>query len=275
MPELKHGTTTDATYKQLIHYFKYASSAYNLICPRPNGQTLVLPFSNVMTDIQGFVARDSWRKEIVVALRGSASIVDFLLDSQIVLVPLVTLGVSAPSGTRVHNGFLIAWDSVVVQVLAIVSQQLKAFPGFSIVTTGHSLGGALATLAAVTLKHNFPATAVRTYSYGAPRVGNKMFAEHVNAEFGPRAFRVVHTTDGVPTIIPTSLGYHHHGIEYWLSSDPPSKDTTLTCSANGEDPSCSASIPSRGITPAHVTYFGIPGVDAILCISDDATGGHS
>ncbi|KAF8071540.1 alpha/beta-hydrolase [Lyophyllum atratum] len=265
MSDIQHETTTDATYKDLIHYFKYASCAYNIICPRPNGKTLVLQFSNAMTDIQGFVARDSSRDEIIVALRGSVSIVDFLMDTQIFLVPFVTPGVSAPSGTRVHNGFLLAWDSVVIQVLAIVTQQLRSHPGFSLVTLGHSLGGALSTLAAVTLKHNFPRTEVRNYTYGAPRIGNKKFADFVNADFGPRAFRVVHTTDGVPTIIPTFLGYHHHGIEYWANSDPASKDTTFKCSADGEDPCCSASIPSRGITPAHVTYFGIP-VSTPFCL---------
>jgi hypothetical protein len=30
-----------ATYEDLVHYFKYASSAYILLCPRPNGKTLV------------------------------------------------------------------------------------------------------------------------------------------------------------------------------------------------------------------------------------------
>ncbi|KAF5379658.1 hypothetical protein D9615_005772 [Tricholomella constricta] len=269
MSSLQHSVISEATYKDLIYYFKYASSAYNVICPRPNGNTLVLQFSNAMTDIQGFVARDSKRKEIVIAIRGrhfrmihpchpkidsigrSASIVDLLLDTQVLLVPLITPGVSAPPGTKVHTGFLVAWNSIVVQVLAIVTQQLKAHFGYSLVTVGHSLGGALATLAAVTLKQNFPETEIRTYSYGAPRIGNKEFAEYVNADFGPRAFRVVHTTDGVPTIISTSLGYHHHGIEYWQSEDPASKDTTFQCSADGEDPTCSASIPSRGITPAH------------------------
>jgi hypothetical protein len=75
----------------------------------------------------------------------------------------------------------------------------------------------------------------------------------------------------VPTMIPKSLGYHHHGniypisparsrrsnfspgIEYWQNPDPPSQETTHQCSADGEDPSCSASVPSKGITPAHVT----------------------
>lgn len=192
------------------------------------------------------------------ALRGSFSIVDALLDTQVVLVPLVTPGVAAPSGTCVHSGFLLAWNSIAVQVIAVVSRQLKSYPGFSIVTSGHSLGGSLSSLAALSLKHNFPDSEVRTYSYGAPRTGNKVFADHMNELFSPNPYRVVHTNDGVPTIIPTSLGYHHHGIEYWQNPDPPSEGTTVQCSADGEDASCSASIPSRGITPAHLTYFGIP-----------------
>jgi hypothetical protein len=80
----------------------------------------------------------------------------------------------------------------------------------------------------------------------------------------------------MPTVIPMSLGYHHHGsnfnsfiawwhltnsstgIEYWQNPDTPSEVTTFQCSPDGEDPSCSASIPSKGLTPAHVTvrlYF--------------------
>jgi hypothetical protein len=44
----------------------------------------------------------------------------------------------------------------------------------------------------------------------------------------------------------------------WQNPDPPSGETTHQCSPDGEDPSCSASIPSKGLTPAHVTvrlYF--------------------
>ena len=51
--------------------------------------------------------------------------------------------------------YLHRWDSVVVQVLSIVGQQVSSHPGYSIVTTGHSLGGSLALLAAVTLQQTF------------------------------------------------------------------------------------------------------------------------
>lgn len=38
LPTTRH---TD-TYEDLVHYFKYASSTYIVLCPRPNGNTLVM-----------------------------------------------------------------------------------------------------------------------------------------------------------------------------------------------------------------------------------------
>ncbi|KAJ7149814.1 alpha/beta-hydrolase [Mycena crocata] len=248
------------TFDELVHYFKYASSAYSPVCLRPNGNALVLQFGNHLSDVQGFIARDDRRKELVVALRGSASITDALLDANILLVPFLTPGVKLPPKARVHAGFLAAWDTVALQISTALAAERRLYPGHRLVTVGHSMGGALAILAAVSLLQLFPASPMldqtRVYTYGAPRTGNAVFAAHVNAEFGARAFRVVHTNDGVPTMIPTSLGYHHHGIEYWQHVDPPAPDTTLRCTG-GEDPCCSASVPSGGVTPAHATYLGI------------------
>ncbi|KAF8333871.1 alpha/beta-hydrolase [Amanita rubescens] len=247
-------------FHELVHYFKYASSAYVPLCPRPNGKHLVSPLVNPLTDIQGYIARDDDKKELVVALRGSVSVVDFLTDVEMVMVPfMVPMILPAPpdSKIQVHSGFLMDWISIAAEVVEIVKEQLHHHRQYKLVTVGHSLGGALATLAALTLKLKFPENQVRTYSYGSPRVGNKEFAEFVNRHFGKHAFRVVHTDDGVPTIIPTSLGYHHHAFEYWETRDPPACLTTVQCSADGEDQACSASVPSMGFTPAHTVYLGI------------------
>ncbi|KAJ3805149.1 Alpha/Beta hydrolase protein [Lentinula aff. lateritia] len=216
--------------------------------------------------LAGFVARDVHRKELVVALRGSASVADVLLDTQVQLVPLVSPGVSiprsqshsSPDDAQVHAGFLTAWNSVGVQVLAILAEQLFRHRDIkTIVTSGHSLGGALATLSAISANQRFPQCRVITYSYGAPRTGNKAFAEFVNKSLGENAFRVVHTHDGVPTMIPQSLGYHHHGIEYWQEYEPAIAENVVKCDPQGEDPSCSLSIPSGGVNDAHMKYFGI------------------
>jgi len=63
-------------YEELVRYLKYASSAYSPICPRPNGNKLILQISNPLSDMQGFVARDDTKKEIVVSLRGRYNLLD-------------------------------------------------------------------------------------------------------------------------------------------------------------------------------------------------------
>ncbi|KAF9048377.1 alpha/beta-hydrolase, partial [Hymenopellis radicata] len=167
-------------------------------------------------------------------------------------------GVSSPTGTQVHEGFLKSWNSVAETVISAVRSELDANPGYDLVTTGHSLGASLASIGGISLQENFPNLPVRMYTYGQPRTGNANYAAFVNAQMGSRVFRNVHTTDGVPTIIPTSLGYAHHGVEYWQSPDPASPSTVTVCDPAGEDPTCSASIPSGGINAAHRIYFGIP-----------------
>jgi len=95
------------------------------------------------------------------------------------------------------------------------------------------------------------------YTYGQPRTGNDNYAFWINDQLGDQVFRSTHTNDGVPTIIPTWLGYRHHGVEYWQNPDPASANHTKECAADGEDPMCSASILSEGIDIAHTAYFGI------------------
>ena len=84
--------------------------------------------------------------------------------------------------------------------MSTVRDQLNSHPGYSVVTSGHSLGGALASLAGVTLKANFPSTPLRVYTFGQPRTGDRAFADLVESVVGAgNVFRSVHTT-GVSTI---------------------------------------------------------------------------
>ncbi|KAJ6574314.1 alpha/beta-hydrolase, partial [Mycena capillaripes] len=225
-------------YNDLVFYFQYASSAYSTTgCARPNGNTLVSTISDLLTDTQGFIARDDNRKEIVVALRGSTSNQDFITDAVILLVPLVSPGVRPPFGSLAHTGFLAAWNAVAYSVISTVRAQIAAHPGYQLVSSGHSLGGALSSLAGISLQQNFPDNTVRMYTYG-------MSADFINAQFGSRAFRAVHTTDGFSTIL-----FHF--------LDPSSVLTTRSCAASGEDITCSDSIPSQGINAAHHVYLNI------------------
>ncbi|RXW17081.1 hypothetical protein EST38_g8781 [Candolleomyces aberdarensis] len=158
----------------------------------------------------------------------------------------------------VHAGFLNAWNTVATRTIDAVRVQLAQHPGYSIVVSGHSLGGALASLAGISFKRVFPSVPLRVFTYGQPRTGNAAYATLLNKEIGtPNLYRGVHTTDGVPTIIPTAAGYRHHGTEYWSMADPVTPENTRACDPNGEDLSCSAQKLSAGINPPHTVYYNI------------------
>jgi len=112
---------------------------------------------------------------------------------------------------EVHSGFLRAfdgapWDAVAREVDAL------ARPGQSLWFTGHSLGGALAVLAAMrwTLDGRTPEVS-GLYTIGQPRVGDAAFATALERELGPRTFRYVNHRDVVPRVPMRVLGYEHAG----------------------------------------------------------------
>lgn len=72
--------------------------------------------------------------------------------------------------------------------------------------TGHSLGGALATLTAyhATTYHD----TTYLYTFGSPRVVNRVLSRKINDTLKGRAFRCVHGDDIVPRV-PPLLNYTH------------------------------------------------------------------
>jgi len=189
-----------------------------------------------------------------------------LSDGNLVLSPLVSRGIKNNTAS-VHTGFLVSYNSVRAVVIRIVHSQLLAFPDYVVAVTGHSLGGALASIASLSIMSNIPSATVRLFTYGQPRTGDAAYADLVEATVGgDNIFRAVHTWDGVPTMIPESLGYHHHAREYWQFQEPPNSSTVRRCEGQ-EDPTCSHSIPSTGINLAHGIYFGqVMTMDATLCL---------
>jgi hypothetical protein len=82
---------------------------------------------------------------------------------------------------RVHGGFYGAWRGAGFsrRLLSKVQAAIDAWPsleGRRVLLTGHSLGGALAALAAFEIKRANPALEITCYTYGAPKVGNRAFA---------------------------------------------------------------------------------------------------
>ncbi len=59
--------------------------------------------------------------------------------------------------------------------LQVIMRLSKGRPPDRVVCIGHSLGGAVAELAALWITSRFPQADIRMVSFGSPRVGNKAF----------------------------------------------------------------------------------------------------
>ncbi|KIM69610.1 hypothetical protein SCLCIDRAFT_102679 [Scleroderma citrinum Foug A] len=273
------------TYDNLVRYTKYASASYQTLCPRPMGNTLVgeastlisWQFTNLITAMHGFVAKDDKRNEFVVSFRGTKETSTILIDASVVLTPL--RGVGLPTRTsqesaaqpRVHAGFLLAYESIARTLLDILDKQIESHPTYSVIATGHSLGGAIASIASIAIRNLYPRTNISLYTTGKcqPRTGNPAYAALVESMIGvDNIYRGVHLIDGVPTMIPKRLGYQHHATEYWQFTELPAPEHVRRCQGY-EDPEGSASIPSSGVNPAHWIYFGQPiASDPSVCFVD-------
>ena len=151
------------------------------------------------TDTQAFVAGKG--QHLVVCFRGTSSGTDALVDAKF-------LKTDAFGGRgRVHGGFQDALESVWNQV----QEAVKALGADKkLFVSGHSLGAALAQLAA----HRFALGSFRVagvYVYGSPRVGNREFTEAYNELLKAKTFLHINDRDIVTQMPPALLGFRHLG----------------------------------------------------------------
>jgi hypothetical protein len=186
--------------------------------PEPEGPTrfrseLGLEARLISVDnTQVYVAEDD--RSVVVAFRGSEApttldgLKDWLLTNanNYLILPEGRAGTdfaAAGVGARFHRGFLEALQMVWEPLLAAVNQaiQTKERPLW---VTGHSLGGALALLAAWRLQRNFLAVH-EIVTFGAPMIGNEAAAKAFEQEFAGKIFRYIDLEDVVPHLPSVSL----------------------------------------------------------------------
>jgi triacylglycerol lipase len=140
-------------------------------------------------------------KAVVVAFRGTrpSELIDWMVDFEILQVPF-TKYFAAPNVGGVHDGFarLVArgWRALQAEIVRCQDK------GQSLWITGHSLGGALATMAtaAFTFAARVPVNGL--YTFGQPRIGDIEFCTQCDSHFGDCMFRFVNNEDIVTRIPP-------------------------------------------------------------------------
>ncbi|MBD0381968.1 lipase family protein [Paenibacillus sedimenti] len=140
----------------------------------------------------GFILESNDR--IILAFRGTNTSSDWVSDAIARQSPFVFVR----DGGLVHRGFLDIYRSARKRILDALS---KLSPQKQLYITGHSLGGALATLCAADAAVNTKFKTPVVYSYASPRVGNPAFAGKFNSLLSNR-HRIYNQYDLVPHLPP-------------------------------------------------------------------------
>jgi triacylglycerol lipase len=140
---------------------------------------------------------------VVVAFRGSESIMDWFAVSLRWQTPFLPL--SNRTSAKVHTGFMLQYSTLsgdLMRYLMTIDCASKR-----IVVTGHSLGGALATMFATELSQHLPHTPVVCHAFACPRVGNLAFVEAIAQMKNLQITRINIENDIIPCL--PYFGYTH------------------------------------------------------------------
>jgi hypothetical protein len=145
------------------------------------------------------------KARFIVAVGRGATFVTFSGTDPLSIKDWITDFTLAPIPNVFHQGFVEAVDAVRSDIEMAIRSGGAEQPLFF---TGHSMGGALANIAALrALEAGLRATAV--YTFGGPRTGGQDFFEAYEP-LGESTFRLVNGNDIVPAVPPGLLGNFRH-----------------------------------------------------------------
>ena len=114
-----------------------------------------------ISETTGYIALDHSHHWIILSFRGTHDIRQWINNFGAIPRPVPSLCWSC----IVHYGFWTAFQKAEDIVIKGIKEQQAAHPDYQVVVVGHSLGGALANLAAVVLRNNGIKADLYTYGY--------------------------------------------------------------------------------------------------------------
>jgi len=199
-----------ADEKNFVHASQFTRRAVSMLKHMsPYGEVQYFK-ENVESDIQVGITRDDSSKRFTVVFRGSESFTDWMYDLNI-CPHLMSRDVIVHSGfyKQLHDG------GVYNDICTTLKTALRIYPTYAVCTTGHSLGGALATLFAYEYTTEYKQY-VTIISFGSPKVGNEAFKRSFSNSPYLKHYRVAVSSDTITALPPF---YHHVGILITLSDN--------------------------------------------------------
>lgn len=194
------------------------------------------------------------KARFIVAVGRGATFVTFSGTDPLSIKDWITNFTLTPSPNVFHRGFVEAVDAVRSEIEVAIRNGGAGQPLFF---TGHSMGGALANVAASrALNAGLQATAV--YTFGGPRTGGRDFF----AAYEPLSdstFRLVNGNDIVTAVPPSPLGNFRHVGRMLRCSHGSTFAGQVLASKEGNDPS----LTEVGLGAVSDLNLNIPSIDEL------------
>lgn len=186
------------------------------------------------------ILEDEVNNRVMVVFKGTSNRKEWSLDTNYRLKSYKPLSIRDGitkfdfncDGCKVHRGFMKGFKSFYRESMNFLLTTMKDRPNNSLYIIGHSLGGALAQLAAIELYLCGYNPII--INYGSPKVANYDLANWMDSHFNPDIalnslqtgnikpntyFRVTTLGDIVPLLPPYPAGFAHGGFQVIIHSD--------------------------------------------------------
>ncbi len=165
-------------------------------------------------------------KDGLLGFRGTDNMRDWLTDFNVIRTRMTLPRVTEAGQPYVHWGFVRQYRTLDDNINDCVRNMMEKEEVTTLHVTGHSLGGALAAISAVALKHEFPNLKIHCYTFGSPRPGDASFAK-VFDSCVESSYRFLNNNDPV-TASPTTWRFTHVGDGHWIYPDGMDTDNRTT-----------------------------------------------
>ena len=162
-----------------------------------------------------------------ITFRGTESARDIITDLNIIQVKMPIKYMMEKDQPEVHWGFYNQFKELKPDIDKIIEEYRESDHNFNkeVVFSGHSLGGALATISALHYGMKYPDLHVNCVTFGSPRVGDERFANYFD-KIVKNSYRFVNDNDPIPCI-PTAWRYQHVKGCIWLHQDQVKNEITV------------------------------------------------
>lgn len=168
-----------------------------------------------------------YNNSLIFLFRGTESKKDIYTDLNIKRIKLPLHNINIENQPLVHDGFYDQFVTVRDNINNIILEYINNEDNQekSIVFSGHSLGGALATISSLYFGVMYSDIKVTCITFGSPRVGCELFANLFNKVVN-KSLRFVNDNDPVPCL-PSSLRFKHVDQCVWMNEDVIKKEINV------------------------------------------------